>query len=245
MADAKKLIRFEYKAYINADEEKLYDTNILEVAKEAGIFNEKLKYAPMAHIVGSNQTFPDLDEALANAEIGKETEVVIPCENAAGPKDPAKIELHQIKEFTSQNIKPYPGLVVSLDKKVGIVQTYPGVTIAVGNRTGTVVSVGAGRVKIDFNNQLAGYDLTYKFTVLEEITDAEEKAKAILEANFNTSDGFKFEVSDDKVVVIESDICKFDQNWIVAKYKIVSDIRATLGVNRVDFLQVWDAGKKE
>lgn len=228
MADAKKLIRFEYKAYVSAEEERLYDTNILEAAKEAGIFNEKLKYAPMAHIIGSNQTFPDLDEALGNAEIGKETEVVIPCEKAAGQRNPALIELYPLKDFLKKNMQPYPGAVVT-----------------VGNRTGTIISVSAGRVKVDFNNQLAGYDLIYRFTVLEEITDAEEKAKAVLEADFNTSDGFKFEIADDKVVVIEPDVCKFDQNWIVAKYKIVSDLRAILGVDRVDFLQVWDAGKKE
>ena len=228
MADAKKLIRFEYKAYVNAEEERLYDTNILEVAKEAGIFNEKLKYAPMAYIIGSNRVFPDLDEALANAEIGKETEVVIPCEKAAGQRNPALVELFPLKEFLKKNVQPYPG-----------------VTIAVGNRTGTVVSVGAGRVKIDFNNQLAGYDLTYKFTVLEEITDAAEKAKAVIESNYNTSDGFDFEFADDKVVVMEPDVTKFDQNWMVAKYKIVSDLRTINGVDRVDFVQIWDAGAKE
>ena len=156
MADAKKLIRLNYKAYLADADEKLYDTTDAEAAKEAGIFNEKYTYAPMTYIVGSKTLFPDLEEAIANAEIGKETEVVIPCENAAGPRNPKLIELYPIKDFYKQEINPYPGLTVSL-----------------GNRTGTVMSVGAGRVKVDFNNPLAGHDLTFEVEILK-IEDAPE-----------------------------------------------------------------------
>ena len=228
MADAKKLIRLNYKAYLADADDKLYDTTDAEAAKEAGIYNEKLTYAPMSYIVGSKALFPDLEEAIANAEIGKETEVVIPCEKAAGPRNPKLIELYPIKDFYKQEINPYPGL-----------------TVALGNKAGTVISVGAGRVKVDFNNQLAGHDLMYRFTVVEEITDAKEKAKAIIEVAFGSSEGFDFEIADDKVTVIESEVCKFHQNWAVAKYKIVTDLREVFGVSRIDFLQVWDSAKKE
>lgn len=228
MADAKKLIRLNYKAYLADADEKLYDTTDAEAAKEAGIFNEKYTYAPMSHIVGSKTLFPDLEEAIANAEIGKETEVVIPCENAAGPRNPKLIELFPIKDFYKQEINPYPGMPVNL-----------------GNRNGIVLSVGAGRVKVDFNSQLAGHDLMYRFTIVEEVTDAKEKAKAIVEIAFGSSEGFDFEIADDKVTVIESETCKFHQDWAIAKYKIVTDLRDAFGVTRVDFLQVWDVGKKE
>ena len=228
MADAKKLIRINYKAYLADMDDKLYDTTDADAAKEAGIFNEEYTYAPMAYIVGSKSLFPDLDEAISNAEIGKEVEVVIPCEKAAGPKNPKLIELHPVKEFYKQEINPCPGMNVSL-----------------GNKTGVIMSVGAGRVKVDFNNPLAGHDLMYRFTVTEEITDVNEKAKAIMEIAFGSSDGFEFEVTDDKVVITEAEICKFHQNWAVAKYKIVSDFREAFGVDRVDFLEVWDAAKKE
>ncbi len=228
MAVAKKLFRLSYKAYLADADERLYDTTDAEAAKEAGIYNEKYNYAPMPYIVGSKTLFPDLEAAIESAEIGKEVEVVIPCEKAAGPKNPKLIELYPVKDFLKQEINPYPGLPVSF-----------------GNRNGIVISVGAGRVKVDFNNQLAGHDLMYRFTVVEEVADPVEKAKAILEIAFGSSDGFEFEVSDDKVVVTEAEICKFHQNWAVAKYKVVTDLRAAFGVDRVDFVQVWDAGKKE
>jgi FKBP-type peptidyl-prolyl cis-trans isomerase 2 len=228
MADSKKLVRLSYKAYLADADERLYDTTDADAAKEAGIFNEKIKYEPMAYLFGSNVLFPDLSAAIESAEVGKETTVTIPCEKAAGARNPKLIELHPIKEFYKQEINPYPGMSVSL-----------------GNRTGVVMSVAAGRVKVDFNNQLAGHDLKYIFTVTEEIADNEPKALAIIELNLGTCEGFAVAVEADKVVVTEAETCKFDQNWPIAKYKIVADMRAAFGVERVEFLQVWDSGKKE
>ena len=61
MADAKKLVRLTYKAYLADADERLYDTTDAEAAKEAGIFNEKMTYAPMAYLFGSKTLFPDLE----------------------------------------------------------------------------------------------------------------------------------------------------------------------------------------
>ena len=187
MADAKRIVRIDYKAYF-ADADRLYDTTNADAAKEAGIFNEKVTYAPMAYIIGSGSLYADLDAAIAGAEIGKETEVTIPCEKAAGARNPRLIELHPIKEFYKNEINPYPGMSVSL-----------------GNRNGVVMSVGAGRVKVDFNNPLAGHDLKYEVTVVEEVTDPVEKAKCIMEMDFGTSEGFGFGIMEDKVVITEAE----------------------------------------
>ena len=208
MADSKKIVRIDYKAYF-ADADRLYDTTNADAAKEAGIYNEKVTYAPMAYIVGSNTLYADLDAAIAAAEVGKEVEVTIPCEKAAGARNPRLIELHPIKEFYKNEINPYPGMSVSL-----------------GNRSGVVMSVGAGRVKVDFNSPLAGHDLKYEITVVEEVTDPVENME-------------------DKVVVTEAEICKFHEGWAVAKYKLVSDYRATFGVDRVEFVQVWESKKAD
>ncbi|QHK17225.1 MAG: peptidylprolyl isomerase [Methanomassiliicoccales archaeon Mx-03] len=227
MADAKRIVRIDYKAYF-ADADRLYDTTNADAAKEAGIFNEKVTYAPMAYIIGSGSLYADLDAAIAGAEIGKETEVTIPCEKAAGARNPRLIELHPIKEFYKNEINPYPGMSVSL-----------------GNRNGVVMSVGAGRVKVDFNNPLAGHDLKYEVTVVEEVTDPVEKAKCIMEMDFGTSEGFGFGIMEDKVVITEAEICKFHEGWAVAKYRLVSDYRNTFGVDRVEFVQVWESKKAD
>jgi FKBP-type peptidyl-prolyl cis-trans isomerase SlyD len=227
MADAKKIIRLDYKAYI-ADSDKLYDTTYEDAAKDAGIYNEKVTYKPMAYIVGSNGLFPALDKAISEAKVGEEFTVEIPSEEGAGARNPKLIETHSIKEFYRQEINPYPGLTVSL-----------------GNKTGVVLSVGAGRVKVDFNNALAGHDLKYVMTVVEEITDDAEKAKAIIEADFAAADDFKFEFPGDKVVVTLPEITKFHQEWPVARFRVVSDLRETFGVDTVEFVEIWTAAKKE
>jgi len=225
--DAKKMIRLDFKAYL-AESGRLYDTTNEADAKEADIYNDKYTYTPMAYIVGSGKFFPALDEAISKAEVGVETEALIPSEDAVGERDPKLIEIYPIREFNRQEINPYPGLKVTL-----------------GNRTGHVMSVGAGRVKVDFNNPLAGFDLLFKFTVTEVIEDPTEKAKAVVEINFGESEGFGFEFHSDKVTVTLPDIAKFNADWPMARYKVVSDLRETFGVDKIEFVEVWSLGKKD
>jgi len=225
--DAKKVIRLDYKAYM-ADTKKLYDTTDEAAAKEAGIYNEKYHYAPMSYIVGSKKLFSALDKAIADAQVGKEFEVSIPCEEGAGARNPKLLETYPIRDFYKQQINPMPGMQVTL-----------------ANRSGTVLSVGAGRVKVDFNNPLAGHDLFYKLTVKEEITAPEEKAKAIIEADFGQADGFVFAFPAGKVSVTLPEITKFHQEWPVARFKVVSDLREAFGVDTVEFIEVWTAAKKD
>ena len=225
--DAKKMVRLDYNAYL-ADSGRLYDTTNEAVAKEADIYNEKYTYSPMAYIVGSGKLFPALEDAISKAEVGKETEIIIPAEDAAGARDPKLIEIYPIREFHKQEINPYPGLQVTL-----------------GNRTGHIMSVGAGRVKVDFNNSLAGFDLMYKFTVTEVIEEPSEKAKAVVEVNFGDSEGFAFAFSDEKVTVTLPEITKFHQDWPMARFKVVSDLRSVFGVSTVEFVEIWSAAKKD
>ncbi|MDO5853052.1 MAG: FKBP-type peptidyl-prolyl cis-trans isomerase [Thermoplasmata archaeon] len=226
MADTKKIVHINFKAYFE-DTGKMFDTNIEECAKENDLYNDKVPYAPMSYVVGSKAFYPEVEEAIANAEVGKEIEVSVPCEKAAGVRNPRLIELHPLKDFYRAEINPYPGMPVTL-----------------GNRSGTVMSVGAGRVKVDFNSPLAGHDLSYKITVVDEITDAVEKAKAIMENDFGSADDFGFAILEDKIVITEADVCKFHESWPVAKYRLVSDYRSVFGLDRVEFVEVWESAKK-
>jgi FKBP-type peptidyl-prolyl cis-trans isomerase 2 len=227
------VVRVAYKAYI-ADIKRLYDTTDEAAAKEAGIYNEKYTYAPMPYIVGSGKLFKALDAAIMAAQVGKEQTLEIPSAEAAGPRDLKLIETYPLREFYKQQINPYPGLEVKL-----------------GDRSGTVISAGAGRVKVDFNNPLAGKDLSYTFTVTDLVTEPVEKAKAIVQMDFGTADGFSFDIKADKVCIILPDVVKFSQEWPVIKYKIVSDMRDSFAVDTVEFIEIWskapaaDVAKKD
>lgn len=221
------ILNLRYCAYF-AEDMTLYDTTEEDEAKEAGLYDEQFTYKPMVYITGSNSLFPALEQAIEEAEPGKLTEVTVPCDEAAGPRDPKLIETFREKEFYKQEINPYPGMRVTL-----------------GDRSGTIMNVAAGRVRVDFNSPLAGHDLVYKFTVSEPIDDPVEKAKAIFETDFGTSEGFEFDITDEKVAVTVSDLAKFNQNWVMARFKIVGDLRAVFNVDRIEFIEVWASGKKK
>ena len=223
MAALKKgeIVRLNYTARI-LENDKVFDTTNADVAKEAGIFNEKYSYAAMPYIIGSGRFFKVLDEAVAAAEVGKETEVEIKCEDAAGARDPKLVETYPIKEFYKQEIMPVPGLEVKL-----------------GDRTGTVMTVGAGRVKVDFNNFLAGKDLKYTFTIEEIMKDDAAKADAIIQMDFGSAEGFTFDFTADKITVHTSDLTKFNQGWLMAKFRIVNDLRESFGIDTIEFVETW------
>jgi FKBP-type peptidyl-prolyl cis-trans isomerase SlyD len=221
------LVYIDYDAFF-ADNEKLFDTTKAESAKDAGFFDEKTEYAPLPVLLGAERLFEAFETAIENAVVGKETEVKIASADAAGARDPKLVETYQLKEFHKQDITPYPGIEVQL-----------------GNRRGTIMYVGAGRVKVDFNNPLAGKDLIYKFIVKEVVTEKVEKAKAVVKMALGTSDGFEFTISDDKVTVILPELTKFDQTWPLARFKIVSDLRKVAEVDTVEFVEVWSIAEKK
>lgn len=221
------IVRIDYDAYIS-EGEKLYDTTNADKAKEEGFFNEGYTYAPMPYVVGSGGLYQAIEDALLEAEVGKSFTVEIPSADGPGERNPKLIEVHPLREFMKRDITPYPGTEVSL-----------------GNRRGTVVSVAAGRVKVDFNNPLAGKDLKYVMTATEVISDDAEKLKAIVESSFGTSEGFGFEMTKEKAIVRISDVAKFNESWIMAKFRIVGHVKEIFDVDSIDFVENWETGKKK
>jgi FKBP-type peptidyl-prolyl cis-trans isomerase 2 len=215
------IIKLEYNAW-TVDTNELFDTTNADKAREAGIFNEKFTYAAMPLLVGGGRIFEGLDEALVDAEVGQETEVIIPPEKAAGPRDPKLVEVHSVREFLKQDLEPRPGMEVNMHNKVGI-----------------ITSVSAGRVKVDFNRRFAGISLKYVFTIIDRIESDEDKIKAILEMDYGVSEGFVITKEEGLVKLVLPDVCKYDQKWTMAKYKVVADLRELFGKVTVDFVEEY------
>ncbi len=220
------MIYLEYEAYIK-EKDLLFETTKEELAREHDIFDEKLTYGPVALTVGKGNVFEGLEEALIGAKIGEEKEVEVPPEKAAGPWDKEKMDIFPIREFVREKIDPYPGLEVTIK-----------------NKSGTVMSVGAGRVRVDFNSPLAGKVLLYKFKVVSKITDTEEKIKASLKMDYGHEEEFGIEHKETKISLRLPDICKYDQNWMIAKYRVISDLR-DLGFTDIRFIEEYLSEKSE
>jgi FKBP-type peptidyl-prolyl cis-trans isomerase 2 len=215
------IVHVEYNAYL-AENGMLFDTTNADKAKEAEIFNENLTYKPLPLLVGGGRVFPGLDEALAEAKVGELTTVEIPPEKAAGARDPKLVENIALREFFRQEIRPEIGMEVNIK-----------------NRVGTVVTVTNRMVRVDFNRRFAGSDLKYEFTVLDKVEGDEAKVMAICEMDYGTAEGFRATVADGKVVLYLPDVCKYDQKWLLTKYKIVADLREVFGPITVELVEEY------
>lgn len=216
-----RLVFAEFDAWI-LESGELFDTTHADLAKEKNIFNEKASYEPLPLLVGGGRLFPGLERSLEGAEVGKEYEVILTPQEGAGPRDPKLVELLPIREFLKQEIVPEVGLQVTVKNKVGYIS-----------------AVTAGRVRVDFNNRLAGKSLKYKYKITSEPKDAKEKFEAILRMDYGNPEGFSFEADDKKVVVKLPDVCKYDQKWLLSKYRVVTDIREVMGAEVVQFIEEY------
>ena len=196
---------------IKADGEKAH---LHEGHDEPGHVHE---YKPMMIVAGKGQTIKGLDDAIVGAEVGKKTSIKIPQDKAFGPRDASRIKLIPIGEFRKREIQPYPGMPLELD----------------GGLRGVVKTVEAGRVKVDFNEPLAGEDLQYDFTVTKCASTAAEKLPLLLEG-----------------VTGMTGAVSFDAATGVATLKVATNIRkdSTYTMNKVTFvsmaLQYVDGVKK-
>lgn len=219
------VVKLEYDAWVD-DSGEMVDTTSAEKAQENGIFNENAVYGPITVLVGAGRIFEGLDEALEGVEVGEEKEIIIPPEKAAGPRDPKLVELFSIREFHKKDIQPQVGMEVNIN-----------------NRIGTVVAVTAGRVRVDFNRPLAGKTLRYRFRVTEKIEGTEARIKGIIDMDYGNAESFDVSADGDVITIVLPDVCKYDQKWMMAKYRVVADLREAFGNVTVRFVEEY--AKKE
>jgi FKBP-type peptidyl-prolyl cis-trans isomerase 2 len=221
------IVLAEFDAWIQ-DSNELFDTTNEALAKEHDIFNEKMVYGAQPLIVGKGRLFPGLDEHMLKAELGKEYEVTIPPEKAAGVRDPKLVELHPVREFLKQEIEPRVGLEVTIR-----------------NRPAYITAVTAGRVRVDFNNRLAGRTLKYKYKVVEKPSDPKDVVNLILKMGYGSNEGFGVEHDGGNFKLKLPEACKYDQKWFLAKYRIVTDLRDVMAAETISFIEEYAKPEKK
>ncbi len=224
------IVWLEYDAYtVNPNgTQTLFDTTHEEVAKKEDKFEEKKVYAEQPVIVGKDRMFKGLEEALIAARVGDAREVTIAPDKGAGPRDPRMVELRTEREFLRQEINPELGMEVS-----------------VSGRRGTITSVAAGRVRVDFNNPLAGKTLKYVVKVTKKATTTEEKVRAVLDMDYGLGDQFKIQLSGEEAEIRVPDVCKTDEKWFVSKFRVVADLRDVADLRLMRFVEEYEKKKEE
>ena len=195
--------------------EDVFDTTYDEVAQEAGIFEENKTYKAIPIVVGGNHLLPAIEEAIIGLEEGDKKTIEVDSENAFGPRDPSLIQLVPMREFKKQNMTPFPGMKIQSE-----------------GATGKILTVNGGRVRVDFNHELAGRDLVYDVEVTEIIEDDEEKIKSMIELHYIKLD----------------EMSKFDQQSYMditfARFRIAKDIWDNIDeITKVNFVDAFE--KKE
>ena len=160
-------VRLNFTGKIKETDE-VFDTTSEDIAEEAGILVENKIYGPIPIIVGGNHLLKAIDEAIIGTEAGEAIHVSVTPENGFGQRNSNLIQLIPMKEFKKQGMTPVRGMKITADAG-----------------TGKIISVNGGRVKVDFNHELAGKNLEYDVSVVEVIEEDEEKIKSMIELHYS------------------------------------------------------------
>jgi FKBP-type peptidyl-prolyl cis-trans isomerase SlyD len=156
-------IRIDYIGRIK-DTGEIFDLTIEEVAKKEGIYDEKREYKPVPVIVGEGFVIKGLDKALLSMNVGERKIIELKPEEAFGERRAELIKIFPLSFFEKQNVKPEQGMIVNISGIYGRIQ-----------------SCNSGRVRVDFNNPLAGKDIIYDIEIKEVVVDDQKKIEMILE----------------------------------------------------------------
>ncbi|WP_265111464.1 FKBP-type peptidyl-prolyl cis-trans isomerase [Halosolutus halophilus] len=154
-------VKIEYTAY-TADGDQLVDTTDPEVAEEEGVDDQGQEFKPRTIVLGEGHIFEDVEEAVIGSGAGDSGTVTIDAEDAFGEYDPDDVQTVSAEKIDEDD--RYPGANVQIDGQQGYISTIIG-----------------GRARVDFNHPLAGEDVEYTYTIVEEVDDREQQAAGLFE----------------------------------------------------------------
>lgn len=196
---------------IDAEDGSVFDTTKEDIAKEHDIHDQRMTYEPITVCIGEGHVLPGLDKQLIGKDEESSFEVTLKPEEAFGKKDASLIKLMPLKQFKKQDLKPQPGLDVSVD----------------GMR-GTVKTVSGNRVIVDFNHPLASHDITYKITTRKKVEDLAEQVKSLIEMGLRFTPEVKVK---EKTVTITTPTELPEQ----IREQLTEQVKKTTAVEKLEF----------
>jgi len=207
-------IKLDYTGRIK-ENNLLFDTTVEKIAKKENAFNPKVTYEPASIIVGAKKIIKGVDEALLEMKVGEKRKIEIAPKKAFGERNLKLIKIIPQHEFKKRNITPFPGMQISLD-----------------NIMGRVLSVNSGRVKIDFNNPLAGKYVIYELEIKKLIKDPKEKIRSICKYyGVNCSDVLL--KTDEIELIVDKNIQR------KKKEMITMDAKEYLNIKKLKFSEIF------
>lgn len=159
MVEKGVFIELDYTGRVDG---RVFDTTIKEIAEKEGLKRGDTK--PVLIQVGTGEVIKGVDEALLEMKEGEERTIKVPPEKGYGERRPELIRVVPLKAFKQSNIKPVPGMLLTLD-----------------NMPAKVQSVSGGRVRVDFNHELAGKELEFQLKIVKVLKKPDEIINALKE----------------------------------------------------------------
>jgi len=143
---------------------EIFDLTDEEMAKKEKIHNPNVKYGPVTIIIGAGFIVPGIEKAMIEMNVNDKKKIDVKPEEGFGQRDPKLIRTIPKSAFRKQKLEPMPGMVVDFSGMKGRIQSADG-----------------GRVRVDFNNPLAGKVLHYEVEIKEKIEDPKDKVQSIFD----------------------------------------------------------------
>ncbi|MGC8516512.1 MAG: FKBP-type peptidyl-prolyl cis-trans isomerase [Candidatus Acidifodinimicrobium sp.] len=141
---------------------QIIDFTYKELAEKENVDTSKVDLSPVLVIPSANYTFDAISKSLIGKKEGDKYSLDLKPEEAFGKFNSKLVKTYSLDSFRENKINPSVGDMVSLD-----------------GMPATVMSVGGGRVMVNFNHPLAGKELTYDIEVFKVLADDSEKISAI------------------------------------------------------------------
>lgn len=154
------LVLVEYTA-------KLEDGTVIEAANQGDAPDGERNFSSRPKLVSvGDPSYPVLrgfDRALADAEVSAPQTVAVQPADAYGERRRDKVKMITARKL-GKDADRYT----------------VGDTVEVNGNTGVILSMGSGRVRVDFNHIFAGKTITYEFTILKQLESDTDKIEGLL-----------------------------------------------------------------
>jgi len=177
-----------------------------------------------------------MDEAVIGMDVGESKEIDVSPEDGFGERDSKLVQLIPMRDFKKQGMNPHVGMELTLE-----------------GHKGRVITISGGRVKVDFNHDLAGKNLEYSIVISEIIEGDEEKIKSMIQLHYSYPnmdlDKTEIKIDGDKVSIKLDEITRFDQKPYMdvtfARFRIAKDIWDNMDFEKVEFLDEFEKKVEE
>lgn len=202
------------------DTGRIFDTNNKKVAEENNTYNSNLNYKPTLMILGKKQLIQGFEEALEKMKAGEEKTIEIPPEKGYGQRKQELVKLIPLQIFKKNQIDPKPGMVLQLEGTPARIQ-----------------SVSGGRVRVDFNHDLAGKTLIFEIKLEEKIEKQDDQLKELVKQVFPFEEEIKAKITGKTSEVNISKKSTAMKDYAGRKMILIQQIKTMLDMENVKIIE--------